>query len=101
MSPQSLELTFHLLSRGRERSLADCLTAELRAARYVTRSADFIEGVRAALVDKDRTPTWSERSIFQGLDSIGDPVWSEDIRADVEPDEPDPWSILPTADPCR
>jgi enoyl-CoA hydratase len=75
MSPQSLALTFHLLTHGRERSLAACLTAELRAARYVTRSSDFIEGVRAALVDKDRSPTWSDHPELIGIDADGEPRW--------------------------
>ncbi|WP_235735296.1 enoyl-CoA hydratase/isomerase family protein [Nocardioides alcanivorans] len=60
VSPQSLAVTLELMAWGRERSLTDCLAMERAAARDVVLSADFIEGVRAALVDKDRAPTWSE-----------------------------------------
>jgi enoyl-CoA hydratase len=101
MSPQSLALTFHLLTRGRERSLTGCLTAELRAAHYVTRSEDFIEGVRAALVDKDRTPTWSAKPAFLSVDEHGHPVWSDDLSCDDQPVDLDPWSILPVDDSPR
>jgi enoyl-CoA hydratase len=58
-SPASLAVTLDLLARGRELSLADCLAMELEAADRVITSPDFIEGVRAALVDKDRQPRWS------------------------------------------
>lgn len=58
-SPASLAVTLDLLARGRELSLADCLDMELEAADRVITSPDFIEGVRAALVDKDRQPRWT------------------------------------------
>jgi enoyl-CoA hydratase len=38
--------------------LAKCLEIEYTLAREVTRGPDFSEGVRAMLVDKDRSPVW-------------------------------------------
>lgn len=58
-SPQSLAICFELISRGRERDLAACLDAELATTHQVTTSHDFIEGVRAVLVDKDHRPRWA------------------------------------------
>ena len=58
-SPASLAVTLELLARGRELSLADCLAMELDTADRVITTPDFIEGVRAALVDKDRQPRWA------------------------------------------
>ncbi|MEU6228443.1 enoyl-CoA hydratase/isomerase family protein [Streptomyces sp. NPDC047042] len=61
-SPQSLEITHALLARGRQRTLRECLAAELALTRTTIRTPDFLEGVRAALVDKDRTPHWQGTS---------------------------------------
>ncbi|MCZ0985974.1 enoyl-CoA hydratase/isomerase family protein [Streptomyces diastatochromogenes] len=57
-SPQSLEITHALLARGRQHTLRQCLDTELALTRTVIRTPDFLEGVRAALVDKDRSPAW-------------------------------------------
>lgn len=62
-SPQSLRITHELLAVGATQPLRACLDAELALADVVTRSHDFIEGVRAALVDKDRNPSWSDEGI--------------------------------------
>ncbi|MDF9816805.1 enoyl-CoA hydratase/isomerase family protein [Streptomyces sp. SPB162] len=59
MSPTSLFLTFELLRRGAGSDLGACLDRELRLACRTARAHDFTEGVRAALVDKDRAPRWS------------------------------------------
>ncbi|MFJ9714034.1 enoyl-CoA hydratase/isomerase family protein [Streptomyces sp. NPDC101234] len=61
-SPQSLDITHALLSRGREQTLRACLGNELALTRTTIRTPDFLEGVRAALVDKDRSPAWQYSS---------------------------------------
>ncbi len=58
MSPSSLVWSLRLLRQGAGRTLPACLDAELRATRTVTAGHEFIEGVRAMVVDKDRTPKW-------------------------------------------
>lgn len=63
MSPSSLMWSHALLRAGAGRDLAACLRAELALARAVTRHPDFGEGVRAMVVDKDRTPRWSPPTI--------------------------------------
>lgn len=59
-SPRGMVVTLKLLRLARTASsLEECLVREYRAALEVFRSDDFREGVRAAVVDKDRNPTWS------------------------------------------
>ncbi|TQC41331.1 enoyl-CoA hydratase/isomerase family protein [Rhodococcus sp. WS4] len=74
MSPQSLEVTFAVLSAGKQRDLLRCLKMELDVATHLVRTPDFVEGVRAGLVDKDRSPVWGE-SLFGGFDAGGSSVW--------------------------
>ncbi|MEV5612754.1 enoyl-CoA hydratase/isomerase family protein [Streptomyces sp. NPDC052225] len=61
VSPMSLAVTDELLRTGAELSLTECLAHELELACEVSRSHDFAEGVRAALVDRDRSPRWERR----------------------------------------
>lgn len=58
-SPRGLKVTLKLLRLGRaSKSLEECLSREYLAALEVFDSADFVEGVRAAIIDKDRNPKW-------------------------------------------
>jgi enoyl-CoA hydratase len=57
-SPTSLELTFHALRRARKMSFAECMVMEYRLLCHVLDGHDFYEGVRAAIIDKDRRPRW-------------------------------------------
>jgi enoyl-CoA hydratase len=59
-SPRGMVVTLKLLRLGRQSSsLEQCLVREYRAALQVFASDDFREGVRAAVIDKDRNPKWS------------------------------------------
>jgi len=63
MSPAAVLWAFEILRRGAGRTLRECLQAELALTRHVARHPDFLEGVRAMVVDKDRRPRWSAPSI--------------------------------------
>ncbi|MDK1385359.1 enoyl-CoA hydratase/isomerase family protein [Sinorhizobium sp. 8-89] len=56
----SLKLTLALLRAGRaSASLNECLEREYAATIGMLSNPDFYEGVRAAVIDKDRNPKWS------------------------------------------
>jgi enoyl-CoA hydratase/carnithine racemase len=57
-SPHALGITLDLLSAGARLDLRACLERELEAAGRAIRHPDFIEGVRAVIVDKDHRPRW-------------------------------------------
>lgn len=65
VSPSSVMWSFAAIQRGATLHLRDALAAELRLTRTVTRHPDFAEGVRAMLVDKDRTPRWTPGTLEQ------------------------------------
>jgi len=63
-SPTSVRLTHELLKRAaRAGSLKECLNNEYRAACSLLETHDLYEGVRAAIIDKDRSPRWSPASL--------------------------------------
>ncbi len=63
-SPTSLKVTLKLLREARaSKSLEEALAREYRASLEVFVSDEFREGVRAAVIDKDRRPKWSPAQI--------------------------------------
>ncbi|WP_257168208.1 enoyl-CoA hydratase/isomerase family protein [Bradyrhizobium sp. SRS-191] len=81
-SPRGMVVTLKLLRLARgSTSLEDCLVREYRAALEVFRSDDFREGVRAAIIDKDRNPKWSPPDVDQVTPEILAPYLAE-IGAD-------------------
>ncbi len=57
-SPFSLKVTLAQLRRGKALSLDACLQMEYNIAQHFSVSKDFYEGVRAQIIDKDKTPHW-------------------------------------------
>ncbi|MDR3660939.1 MAG: enoyl-CoA hydratase/isomerase family protein [Mycobacterium sp.] len=62
-SPIALAVTLEAVRRAAKLpTLEDALTQEFRVSMASLRSHDFVEGIRAQLVDKDRNPQWSPAS---------------------------------------
>lgn len=81
-SPRGMVVTLKLLRLARTASnLEECLVREYRAALEVFRSDDFREGIRAAVIDKDRNPTWSPPRIEDVTPQMLAPYFAE-IGAD-------------------
>jgi enoyl-CoA hydratase len=81
-SPRGMVVTLKLLRLARTTSsLEECLVREYRAALEVFASDDFREGVRAAVIDKDRSPKWSPPHIEDVTPEMVAPYFAE-IGAD-------------------
>ena len=89
-SPQTLKVAFRQLRTGRDLpSFADNMAMEYRIGSRVVRRHDFLEGVRAVIVDKDNAPRWEPPT----LEGVTD-VLLDDIFAPLPPSEE--WSPLLT-----
>ena len=58
MSPTSLKMTARQITENSDISIRDSLTLEYRLVSQVLMRHEFYEGIRAALIDKDRNPQW-------------------------------------------
>ena len=67
-SPTSLRITYRQLRQGRHLDFEDCMRLEFRIASRIFHGADFFEGIRAVVIDKDLKPQWQPA----GLDDLTD-----------------------------
>lgn len=63
VSPSAVLWSFSAIRRGAGLTLEAALQAELELTRTTTRHPDLAEGVRAMVVDKDRSPQWAPASL--------------------------------------
>ncbi len=79
-SPLMMCVTRRQLLTGRRLELADCFRMELGLVRQSFERGDFIEGIRARIIDKDSDPRWN-------------PARLEDVSQDmIDMFFRDPWS---------
>ena len=64
-SPGSARLSHTLLARARHQSLAETFRMEFTASLHCCAEPDFREGIRALLIDKDKTPHWNPTTLEQ------------------------------------
>jgi enoyl-CoA hydratase/carnithine racemase len=69
-SPTMLCVTLGQLQRGASLSIAACFRMELAMAQQSLLQGDFIEGMRALIIDKDKSPRWTPRRIEDVNDSM-------------------------------
>lgn len=67
-SPLSLKLTLAQLQKAKGLSLLECLKMDYALVWHFMKDADFYEGVRALLIDKDKNPKWKPEQ----LDAVED-----------------------------
>ena len=71
-APSSARLAFAMQRRARHLSLADVFRLEWQAAVGCCVHGDFAEGVRALLVDKDKSPRWRPATLAEADDALVD-----------------------------
>lgn len=59
MSPTSLKIALRQIRLGAALDFASVMKMEYRLSQACMRGHDFYEGIRAALIDKDRAPKWN------------------------------------------
>jgi enoyl-CoA hydratase len=88
-SPQTLKVAFRELRQGaRMASFAEEMAVEYRIGARVVQRHDFIEGVRAVIVDKDNAPRWDPATLEGVTEAMLDAIFAP-LLADEE------WRPLP------
>jgi len=65
-SPIAVSVTFEAVRRAAKmETLEDVLTQDYRMTSASSRSHDFVEGIRAQIIDKDRNPKWSPATLAE------------------------------------
>jgi enoyl-CoA hydratase len=76
-SPQSMKVSLRLLYDGSlMQSFADEMRQEYAVATHVVQRHDFLEGVRAVIVDKDNSPRWNPATPEAVTDHLIDQIFA-------------------------
>lgn len=65
LSSLSLKVIYKHVTEANDISLENCMKMEYRITSNMLKSHDFYEGIRAALIDKDKAPKWKYNDISQ------------------------------------
>jgi enoyl-CoA hydratase/carnithine racemase len=84
-SPTMLAVTLRQLQRGKDMTLAECFRMELAMAQQCFEQGDFLEGVRALIVDKDNAPRWMPHRIEDVTDAMVDEFFRNRWTAATHP----------------
>ncbi|MBB5073048.1 enoyl-CoA hydratase/carnithine racemase [Bartonella callosciuri] len=69
-SPTSLKVIWKQMKQNLSQTFEDCIKIENRIAHHMINSHDFREGVRAMLIDKDKTPKWQPNKLSNVTDEM-------------------------------
>lgn len=75
-SPQTIKVALRQLEKGAAMdSFADNMVMEYGLACAVLRRPDFVEGVRAVIIDKDNAPRWQPATLVEVGDALIDAIF--------------------------
>ena len=83
-SPTSLKVTLAALQRGSNMEFDDCMRMEYRMTQHFMQQPDFYEGIRAAIVDKDRNPDWQPKCLDDVTNAIVQKYFVEQKYGELE-----------------
>lgn len=90
-SPQTMKVAFRQLKLGGQaKSFAENMAMEYRIGARVVQRHDFIEGVRAVIVEKDNAPRWDPPTPEDVTEAMLDSIFAPLPSAEA-------WSPLPSA----
>ena len=69
-SPTSLKVTLRVLHEGKNLSFAACIKKELSLTQRFLLGHDFMEGIRALIIDKDQNPQWRPPTLEEVSEQI-------------------------------
>lgn len=76
-SPQTMKVSLKLLLDGKVMpTFEDEMRQEFAVANHVVQRHDFVEGVRAVIVDKDNAPKWSPATAEEVSDHLIDQIFA-------------------------
>lgn len=84
-SPLMMCVAREQLLRGRGAGLANCFRMELGLVHRTFDQGDAIEGIRALIVDKDRTPVWHATTLSSVRDDMVDALFDSPWDASIHP----------------
>jgi enoyl-CoA hydratase/carnithine racemase len=88
-APSSARLSWELQHRAAHLTLAQTFRLEYIVALHVAAHGDFAEGIRALLIDKDRSPHWNPATLAQA-----DARWAEAFFVSPWPESAHPLADL-------
>lgn len=95
-APGSARLAFELQRLAEGATLAEVYRIEYIAALHAAAHGDFAEGIRALLIDKDRTPQWQPRTLAEAT-----ATWAQTFFVSPWSDAAHPLADLGTSVPER
>lgn len=83
-SPTSMAIAFEQMQRGKTMDFKEAMRTEFRIVSRIAHGADFYEGVRAIIIDKDNAPRWSPARLddvsMSGINAYFAPLGAHELQ---------------------